>query len=237
MLMGAPRRSLVAALAAGSLLLTGCAGPTADAEAGTPSASSSPIPSPWSQKPKLPPPPRDAAVVGPLSRAALPPPPGFVSPKGGEGAGRTGPFTIRSYVRDFYGGDKQVRADLELGRLVRGYHRFATTTNRGGWMHVYLFESEDNYGATSLKSMLFGSTTADSYEVKLIEGALGHVERNKRDEGGRYTMVEIAFVTGNVYARVILASRAKKVFTRVAERLALAQHRRLQKAMSKASTV
>lgn len=233
--MGAPRRSLVAALAAGSLLLTGCAGLTADAEAGTPSASPSRFPSAWSQTPKLPPPPRDAAVVGPLSKAALPPPPGFVSPKGGTGAGRTGPFTIRSYVRDFYGGDKQVRADLELGRLVRGYHRFATT-NRGGWMHVYLFESEDNYGATSLKSMLFGSTTADPYEVKLIDGALGQVERNKRDEGGRYTMVEIAFVTGNVYARVILASRAKKVFTRVAERLALAQHRRLGQAMAKAST-
>lgn len=234
--MGAPRRSLVAALAAGSMLLTGCAGVTADAEAAKPSASPSKFPSGWTQSPKLPPPEQDAAVTGALSKVAVPAPPGFVSPRGLEGSGRTGPFTARSYVRQFYGKNKELLKNLRLGKLRRGYHRYATTGG-GDWFHVYLFESRDNYGATSLKSMLFGSMTAEPYEVRLIEDALGQREIGLRDdEGRRYNAVTISFVTGNVYAVVIVATyrqRLKK-HTAFVEQLARLQRLLLRRAMEQA---
>lgn len=227
--MNAVRRAAVAAATAGALLLSGCAaGPAQEADASTTSPSPVATPSPSL---KLPPPAPDGRIAGPLSKVALPPRPPFFSPRDGSGAARTGPFTLRSYVDDFYGGDKQVLADLRLARLRRGYHRFYTT-GPTAWMHVYLFECRDNYGADTLKGMLFGSEDAESYVPRLIDGALAHIERNNHDSGGRYRSMEVAFVTGNVYARVIVATRGRPLYPRVVERLALAQRHLIRRAVA-----
>jgi hypothetical protein len=210
------------------LLTAGCSAPVARESGPATPVSSTATPS---RTPKLPPPPpQDGAVQGALSRVAVPAPPGFVSPRGGSGAARSGPFTLRSYVRDFLGGDRGALADLRLGRLQRGYHRFATTGS-GAWMHVYLFESEDNYGATTLRNMLFGSGDAEPYEPRLLDDALGQVVRS-RDDGGRYTTVKIAFVTGNVYVEVMVSGRARRPHSRLAERVAVAQKQRIRASLA-----
>ena len=227
--MNAVRRAVVAACAAGALALSGCGQvPAQEADASTTSPTQSATPSPSF---KLPPPEPDGRIAGPLSKVALSPRPPFFSPRGASGAARTGPFTLRSYVADFHGGDKQFLADLRLARLRRGYHRFSTS-GQGVWLHVYLFECRDNYGADTLKRMLFGSMDAESYVPRLIEGALAHIERNNRDSGGRYSSMEVAFVTGNVYARVMVGTRGKRLHPRFVERLALAQQQLLRRAIA-----
>jgi hypothetical protein len=200
-------------------LLAGCAGvSTGQAEASVTSASPPTTPE-YSPTPHLPPPPEDAAVVGPLSRAALPALPPLVSPRGGSGSGRTGPFTLRSYVHDFYNADEQLLSDLRLMRFKRGYHRFATAPDGSAWMHIYLFECQDNRGASGLQSMLFGDPTAEPYQPRHVGDALGEVVRT-RDDRGPYSKVEIVFADGNVWSRVIVGFRGGAARTRLAERLA-----------------
>jgi hypothetical protein len=201
------------------MVLTGCSGVPADQAKAKGSGASSSTTSRSSPTPHLPPPPKDAAVQGPLSRAALPAPPPLVSPRDHSGSGRTGPFTLRRYVHDFYGADKQFLSDLRLMRFKRGYHRFAIAPDRSAWMHIYLFECQDNRGASNLENMLFGDSAAKPYTPHRVGDALGEVVRS-RDDGGRYTSVEIAFVDGNVYSRVIVGFRGGAARTRRAERLA-----------------
>ena len=228
--MHEPRRLLAAAITP-TLLLTGCSGPaesSADAE-GT--ASASPTASdPWT--PVLDPPPEDAWVAGPLSRAVIPPPRGWVSPAGGSAAGRTGPFTLKRYVDDFLDGRRSALDDLRLGRLRRGYHLYAAS-GPDQWMHVYLFEARENYGALTFRNMLFGSRseTTRPYEVRRIDEAVGQLTTSP-SENGEYTTVKIAFVTGSVYAEVMVSARGGRPDTRLAERLAVAQKHRLRASLA-----
>lgn len=164
---------------------------------------------------------------GALSAAAIPAPPGFRVVDDDDPPGDTGPFTLRDYVRAFYGGDRQLLKDVRLSRMRRGYHRYAED-GRGSWTHVYLFETRDNLGATTLRSMLFGEDGAESYTVRSVDDAVGQIYRNRRDDDGRYSSVEIAFATGNVYARVIAARRGGRPDPRLAEKLAAAQLALLQ---------
>jgi hypothetical protein len=222
--MAARRRTAASALAL-ALLVSGCAaGGGEEPTEAEPAASPSPSePSPQD----LPPPAQDGRVGGALSAAALPAPPGFRVVDDDEPPGDTGPFTLRSYVRAFYDGDKQLLKDVRLSRMRRGYHRYAED-GRGRWMHVYLFETRDNLGATTLRSMLFGEDGAESYTVRSVDDAVGQIYRNRRDDDGRYSSVEIAFATGNVYARVIAARRGGRPDPRLAEKLAAAQLALLQ---------
>lgn len=224
-----PRRLLAMGVAVAVLTSAGCAGrpgEVRDVAAAPRSGTPSPTPSP-----RLDPPPEDGRVAGPLWRAAVAPPPGFRVPLGGSGAHRTGSFTVRSYVRDFYGGSKEVLEDLRLSRLRRGFQGYAQTRDGRQWLHLVLFEARDSYGATMIKSMLFGSRNAGPYQVRLLDDALGEVVHRKDTAGGRYVEVNIAFVTGNVYVVVNVAGRGPRPATRLAERLALAQKRRLRAVM------
>lgn len=219
------RRRLSVAILVPVLLLAGCAGPAepaADA-AGAPSASPTASES-WT--PVLDPPPEDAWVAGALSRAVIPVPRGWVSPPGGSGAVRTGPFTLRRYVDDFLGGRRTALDDLRLGRLRRGYHLYAAS-GPDQWMHVYLFEARENYGALTFRNMLFGSRTAQPYQVRRIDEAVGQLTTTSH-ETGEYTTVKIAFVTGSVYAEVMVSARGGRPDTRLAERFAVAQKHRLR---------
>ncbi len=222
--MAARRRAAASALAL-ALLVSGCAAGGADGST-EPEPAASPSPSEPSPQ-DLPPPAQDGRVGGALSAAALPAPPGFRVVDDDDPPGDTGPFTLRDYVRAFYGGDKQLLKDVRLSRMRRGYHRYAED-GRGSWMHVYLFETRDNLGATTLRSMLFGEDGAESYTVRSVDDAVGQIYRNRRDDDGRYSSVEIAFATGNVYARVIAARRGGRPDPRLAEKLAAAQHALLQ---------
>lgn len=211
-----------------ALALGGCAGGMDRARDVSAPASSAPVtPTP---SPRLDPPPDDGPVVGSLAKAAVPPPHGFRIPLSGPRGTRTGPFTLRGYVRTYFGGSKELLADLRLCRMRRGWHGFAESRDGRTWLHIYLFEARNNYGATSLQSMLFGSTTAEPYQPRM-DDVLGQIERN-RDAGGRYTAVRIAFVTGNVYAVVIVSRRGMHPPSSLTERLAAAQRRRLRAAIA-----
>ena len=226
-------RPLVALLVP-ALLLTGCAGPgdpAADAAnvAGSPSASPT---ASESRTPVLDPPPEDAWVVGPLSRAVIPVPRGWVSPPGGSAAARTGPFTLKRYVDDFLGGRRTALNDLRLGRLRRGYHLYAAS-GPDQWLHVYLFEARENYGALTFRNMLFGSRSraTRSYEVRRIDEAVGQLTTSS-SENGEYTTVKIAFVVGSVYAQVMVSARGGRPDTRLAELFAVAQKHRLRASLA-----
>lgn len=228
--MHAHSRRLTAILGT-ALLLAGCAGPAEPSTDAAGSPSASPTAS-ESRTPVLDPPPEDAWVAGALSRAVIPVPRGWVSPPGGSAAARTGPFTLRRYVDDFLGGRRTALEDLRLGRLRRGYHLYAAS-GPDQWMHVYLFEARENYGALTFRNMLFGSRsrTTRPYEVRRIDEAVGQLTTNS-GENGEYTTVKIAFVTGSVYAEVMVSARGGRPDTRLAERLAVAQKQRLRASLA-----
>lgn len=220
--------AVVTSVTVAATSISGCSGGTERAREVSAAASSTPgTPTP---SPRLGPAPEDGPVAGSLVRAAVPPPPGFLVPLHGSGVTRTGPFTLRSYVRTYYGGSRELLADLRLSRMRRGWHGYAESRDGRRWLHIYLFEARDNYGATTLKSMLFGATDVEPYQPRL-DDALGQIERHRND-GGRYTALRIAFVTGNVYAVVIVCGRDQHPASRLAERLAAAQRKRLRAAMA-----
>jgi hypothetical protein len=200
--------------------------PAPEAEAGTRSS-----PSPSEPKPSdLPLPAQDGRVQGPLRNVLLVPP-GFAVRDGDDAASDTGPFTLRSYVRDFYGNDRGVLKDFRLSRMRRGFHVYAENRREDRWIHVYLFETRDNGGATMLRSMMFGEDGAEPYTVRTVEDAVGQIAHGESGNGP-YTSMEIAYAVGNVYVRVIGARRGGKPDARLVESLARLQKERLQESFS-----
>ncbi|RYU14568.1 hypothetical protein [Nocardioides iriomotensis] len=209
----------------------GCGAGSAAPEA---QAESDASPSPSEPKPSnLPLPAQDGRVQGPLGDVVLVPP-GFL-PRDDDDptdlGGDTGSFTLPRYVRNFYGGDKRVLKDFRMSRMRRGFHVYAENRAEDRWIHVYLFETRDNGGATMLRSMMFGDDDAESYTVRTVEDAVGQIRHGKSDNGP-YTSMEIAYAVGNVYVRVIGARRGGKPDTRLVEKLARLQKKSLQASFS-----